>query len=230
MITWRQLGFQDANSPAIEEFIYFNDSVIVVIIFIISFVGLEIGSTIKNKLLNKNLLEIQVVECIWTLIPASILIGITTPSLFLLYISDDPSWAKHTVKIVGHQWFWTYEYTDYSEAKSSISLDSFILPSEDINEFRLLEVSNRIILPTHTNINALVSSSDVLHSWAVPSLGIKSDATPGRLNSSLFIGVRPGVFYGQCSEICGSNHSFIPIVIEFIRFKDFIYWLFSLNF
>jgi heme/copper-type cytochrome/quinol oxidase subunit 2 len=132
-----------------------------------------------------------------------------------------------TLKAIGHQWFWSYEYSDYTllnlSSDTSFIYDSYMILEEDLNigEFRLLEVDHRVVLPTHTHIRVLVTSTDVLHSWAIPSLGLKIDACPGRLNQiSTFIN-RPGVYYGQCSEICGINHGFMPIVLEAVNFKDY---------
>ena len=130
-----------------------------------------------------------------------------------------------TIKVVGHQWYWSYEYTDYCD----LDFDSYMISTEDLflGFPRLLEVDNRVIIPSQNSIRVLVSSSDVLHSWAVPSLGIKMDAVPGRLNQVTFLAPRRGIFYGQCSEICGSNHRFMPIVIESVPFSIFEKWVFS---
>ena len=137
-----------------------------------------------------------------------------------------------SIKVIGHQWFWSYEYSDYTTLNltedTSFIFDSYMILDEDLllGQFRLLEVDNSVVLPTHTHIRAIITSTDVLHSWAVPSLGIKIDACPGRLNQiSMFIN-RPGVYYGQCSEICGINHGFMPIAIEAVIFKEYASWIF----
>jgi len=125
------------------------------------------------------------------------------------------------MKILGHQWYWSYEYSDFL----NLEFDSFLKPYLTSNNVRLLDVDNRITIPFNTQVRTLISSSDVLHSWTVPTLGIKVDAVPGRLNQLNFLITRPGLFYGQCSEICGANHSFIPIVIEAVNLKSFIKWV-----
>jgi cytochrome c oxidase subunit 2 len=133
--------------------------------------------------------------------------------------------CRLTIKTVGHQWYWSYEYSDFL----NLEFDSYILPTEELNrgDFRLLDVDNRIVVPTETSVRLLITSADVIHSWAVPSLGIKTDAIPGRLNQIGFFIKYPGVYYGQCSEMCGANHSFIPIVLEAVAMKDFTSWLLS---
>jgi len=176
-----------------------------------------------------NLLESQIIECIWTIIPAIILIQIAIPSLLLLYILDESIDSSLTIKVLGHQWYWSYEYTDFWSIRSNVQIefDSYIIPQNEleINIFRLLDVDNRTIIPYHVHIRILISSADVLHAWTVPSLGVKADAMPGRLNQVKFIRSRPGIFFGQCSEICGANHRFIPIVIEIVNINYFLNWI-----
>lgn len=201
------------------------------LIFIIRFVGFIIISIIKNSFINKNLLEIQIVERIWTILPAVILVQIALPSLLLLYILDESIDRSLTLKAIGHQWYWSYEYSDFWFAgkNSFLEFDSYIVPSaeREIGIFRLLDTDNHTIIPFKTHVRVLISSADVLHAWAVPSLGVKADAVPGRINQVKFISQRPGIFFGQCSEICGANHRFIPIVIESISGKAFINWIIS---
>ena len=167
-------------------------------------------------------------EIIWTLIPAFILILIAIPSFSLLYTMDEVIDPLLTVKVVGHQWYWSYEFVnpvDYLEAVNehedvsivtNVNFDSYMLSDDDLIEghLRLLEVDNRLFLPIEINIRLLITSGDVLHSWAVPSLGVKLDACPGRMNQTTLFIKRPSVFYGQCSELCGINHGFMPIVVE----------------
>lgn len=170
----------------------------------------------------------QIVEWVWTFIPAALLFQIALPSLLLLYILDERSDSKLTVKTIGHQWYWSYEYGDMKFLENmKVDFDTYMVPKDEITEsrFRLLDVDNRTILPTHIQVRVLISSADVLHSWTVPSLGVKGDAVPGRLNQVKFTCHRPGVFFGQCSEICGANHRFIPIVVEFVGYRTFINWL-----
>ena len=212
-----------------EELIFLHDFINMVLIFIIRFVGYIIIRIIYNKYININLLESQIIECIWTIIPAIILIQIAIPSLLLLYILDESIDSALTIKILGHQWYWSYEYTDFWSISSNnqIDFDSYIVPSNDLETsiFRLLDVNNRTIIPYNIHIRILISSADVLHAWTVPSLGVKADAIPGRLNQVKFIRQRPGVFFGQCSEICGANHRFMPIVIEIININYFLNWV-----
>lgn len=187
---------------------------------------------LKNNFINKSILEGQALEFIWTLIPALVLVQVALPSLILLYILDDSSSCRLTMKVIGHQWYWRYEYSDFWNKNKVIEFDSVIVKEEDlaVGEFRLLETDNRPVLPYLIQIRTLVSSSDVLHSWAVPRLGVKADANPGRLNQLKFLSYRPGVAYGQCSEICGANHRFIPIALEFVNNKDFLKWILSIEY
>lgn len=148
----------------------------------------------------------------------------------MLYILDETVDSNLTIKSIGHQWYWSYEYSDFSSIGGNLlEFDSYIIPRNELENgfFRLLDVDNRTVLPLHTQIRVLVSSADVLHSWTVPSIGVKADAVPGRLNQIKFISHRPGLFYGQCSEICGANHSFIPIVIEIVNIDTFYSWILS---
>ena len=197
-------------------------------IFIISFVGFIIVYMLVNKFININLLESQIIECIWTIIPAIILIQIAIPSLLLLYILDESIDSSLTIKVIGHQWYWRYEYRDFwSINNNKIEFESYIIPTNELDSsfFRLLDVDNRTVIPYNIHIRMLISSADVLHSWTVPSLGVKADAIPGRLNQVKFISQRPGIFFGQCSEICGANHRFMPIVIEIININAFLNWV-----
>lgn len=223
MATWSNFGLQDRNSPLIEQLNFFHDHTLLILIIITVLVAYLIGILFFNNLINRFLLHGQTIEVIWTILPAFVLIFIALPSLRLLYLLDEINNPSLTLKTIGHQWYWSYEYSDFS----NIEFDSYITPYNELqeNSFRLLDVDNRIILPTNNQIRILVSAADVLHSWTVPSLGIKVDATPGRLNQTNFLINRPGLFYGQCSEICGANHRFIPIVIERIPTNYFIKWI-----
>ena len=133
-----------------------------------------------------------------------------------------------TLKAVGHQWYWVYEYSDYNLSdEEALTFESYMVAEDDLEpgQLRLLEVDNRVVLPVQTHIRVIITAADVLHSWAVPSLGVKCDAIPGRLNQvSLFI-KREGIFYGQCSELCGVNHGFMPIVVESVPVDDYIQWV-----
>jgi len=160
-----------------------------------------------NKYININLLESQIIECIWTIIPAIILIQIAIPSLLLLYILDESIDSSLTIKVLGHQWYWRYEYTDFWSIRKNIQIefDSYIIPQNEleINMFRLLDVDNRTIIPYKVHIRILISSADVLHAWTVPSLGVKADAMPGRLNQVKFIRQRPGIFLDNVLKFVG---------------------------
>jgi cytochrome c oxidase subunit 2 len=223
MSTWANLGLQDSNSPIIEQLNFFHDHALLIIILVTLSVGYLIGTLFFNKLNNRYLLHGQTIEVIWTILPAIILLFIAFPSLRILYLLDEVNNPSISLKTIGHQWYWSYEYSDFS----GIEFDSYIIPQNEISldTFRLLDVDNRVILPINNQIRILVSATDVLHSWAVPSLGVKIDASPGRLNQTNFFINRPGLFFGQCSEICGANHSFIPIVIESIPTNHFIKWI-----
>ncbi len=223
MATWNNLNLQDSASPIIEQLSFFHDHALIIITIITVLVGYLIINIFFNKLTNRYLLSGQTIEVIWTIIPAITLIFIALPSLRLLYLIDEINQPSITLKSIGHQWYWRYEYSDFF----NIEFDSYIIPTNDLNNdnFRLLDVDNRIILPINSQIRILVTATDVLHSWTIPALGVKIDGTPGRLNQTNFLINRPGVFYGQCSEICGANHSFIPIVIERVPSNFFINWI-----
>ena len=223
MANWAQLSFQDAASPIMAQLISFHDHAMLVLTLVTSVVGYAIVALIKNSLSCRNILEAQQIETIWTILPAGILLFLALPSLRLLYLIDEVTNPSVTLKAIGHQWYWRYEYSDFAK----IEFDSYILPESDLKqgEFRLLEVDHRAVAPISLEIRVLVTAADVIHSWTVPSLGIKADAIPGRLNQLGFVANRPGVFYGQCSEICGANHSFMPIALEIVPSNTFVNWL-----
>nr|YP_010852298.1 cytochrome c oxidase subunit II [Desmaulus extinctorium]WGH72830.1 cytochrome c oxidase subunit 2 [Desmaulus extinctorium] len=227
MSLWGQLGFQDAASPLMEELIYFHDHAIMILVMIISLVGYASTALVMEKHTCRLLVEGQEIETVWTIIPAVILVFLALPSLRLLYLLDEIGDCSLTLKSIGHQWYWSYEYSDFL----NIEFDSYMIPSSDLEsgDFRLLEVDHRVVVPTETDVRVLVTSADVIHSWAVPSLGVKADAIPGRLNQLGFFVKYPGVFYGQCSEICGANHSFMPIVVEAIPLKNFMNWVVNVS-
>lgn len=206
-----------------EQLIFFHDHTLTILILIISIVGLNLFSTIYNTNIDQHIMESQGLELFWTIIPRFILIFIGLPSIRLLYLLDEVYNPAITVKTIGHQWYWSYEYSDFI----NLEFDSYIIPSNEIriNIFRLIDVDNRIIVPLNSQVRTLITAADVLHSWTVPRMGIKADAVPGRLNQVNFYTNRPGLYFGQCSEICGANHRFIPIVIETIPGKNFIKWV-----
>nr|AAM76906.1 cytochrome oxidase subunit II [Neotemnopteryx sp. A] len=227
MTTWANLNLQDSASPIMEQLIYFHDHTLMIILMILTIVTYMMTLLINNKLINRLLLEGQMIEVAWTIAPAIILIFIALPSLRLLYLMDEINKPTVTLKTIGHQWYWSYEYSDFLK----MEFDSYMIPQDEMknNNFRLLDVDNRAALPMNTFIRIIITAADVLHSWTIPSLGVKADATPGRLNQTSFLFNRPGVFYGQCSEICGANHSFMPIVIESIPINKFIDWVSNLS-
>ena len=217
-----QLGFQDPATPTMEGVINFHNELMLVVVFVGVFVAYVMFRCIQlfdakvnptpNRVTHGTLLEI-----VWTVTPALILMTVAVPSFALLYSVDEIIEPEITLKAVGHQWYWSYEYADYTTDDGDfINFDSYMIPTDDLTtgQFRLLEVDNRVILPTQTHVRVVITAADVLHCWAIPSLGVKLDACPGRLNqTSLFI-KREGIYYGQCSEICGVNHGFMPIVVQ----------------
>nr|AQP29390.1 cytochrome c oxidase subunit 2 [Nasutitermes sp. C TB-2017] len=223
MATWLNLTLQDSASPVMEQLIFFHDHALMIMLMIITAVFYTMISIIQNKQTSRFILEGQMIETLWTIAPAIILVFIAIPSLRLLYLMDEIHNPAMTLKTVGHQWYWSYEYSDFTK----LEFDSYMVQQEDqsINTFRLLDTDNRVVLPMNSPIRMIVTAADVLHSWTVPSLGVKTDATPGRLNQMSFSINRPGLLYGQCSEICGANHSFMPIVIESVSTNQFINWV-----
>ena len=222
-----QLGFQDAASPIMEGIINFYNYVFIYLTFVTIIVIWMLISVIINfsnstrVISHKFLIHGTEIEFIWTITPALILMVMAFPSFQLLYLMDEVVEPGMTLKVIGHQWYWSYEYSDYAPAQ--ISFDSYLIPESDLNigDFRLLEVDNKIVVPVDTHVRVIVTAADVLHSWSVPSLGVKIDAVPGRLNQTSFIPTRTGTFYGQCSEICGANHAFMPICVEAVSLEDY---------
>ena len=215
------IGFVDRASFLINQIIFFHDHLIIIIIIIISLIIYILYVLIYNKILVKGFIEGQKIEILWTIIPAIILIFIAFPSLKVLYMLEELSSPSLRIKSIGNQWYWSYEYSDFED----INFTSYIIKREDLNIFRLLEVDNRLVLPINIYIRNLISSTDVLHSWALPSLSLKIDAVPGRLNQLFFKINRSGLFFGQCSEICGAKHSFMPIIIEACKLDYFLSWV-----
>jgi cytochrome c oxidase subunit 2 len=222
-----QLGFQDPATTTMEGIFLFNLHLLFVIISIVIVVGWLLFSVLLNFTEFDNSIVVtfvhsNIVEIIWTVIPALILITLASPSFALLYSLDEISNPELTLKILGHQWYWSYEISDFNscfESNQSLKYSSYMLTNELLQEknsigfFRLLETNKRVVLPTNTHLRLLISAVDVLHSWTIPSFGVKVDACPGRLNQANLFIKRFGVFFGQCSEICGVNHGFMPIVL-----------------
>jgi cytochrome c oxidase subunit 2 len=235
-----QMNFQDPATPAAEGMLFFHNYLWFFLIIIgfttfwVLFEALKFHD--ENNVSNpKRFTHSSLLEIIWTIIPAIILLFMAIPSFSLLYSLDEIVDPFITLKVIGSQWFWTYEYSYYEtaleETVDSLCFDSYMIPENDLSKgcLRLLEVDNRAFLPINTHIRILVTATDVLHSWAVPSFGIKTDACPGRLSeASLFI-KRPGNYFGQCSEICGTNHGFMPIGIRGVTLENFEKLLVSMN-
>nr|QWB85846.1 cytochrome c oxidase subunit II [Clytomelegena kabakovi] len=223
MATWKTLLLQDSASPLMEQLSFFHDHTLMILTIITVLVSQLMISLFFNKFLYRYLLEGQLIEIIWTILPAVTLIFIALPSLRLIYILDEVNNPIITIKTIGHQWYWSYEYSDFKQ----VEFDSYMIPVSEMSpfNFRLLDVDTRTIIPYNSQIRMLITAADVIHSWTIPALGIKVDATPGRLNQVSFSVNRSGLFFGQCSEICGANHSFMPIVIESISPKYFIKWI-----
>jgi len=228
--------FQDSATPQMEGLVELHDIIMYYLVIILFGVGWMLFSIIWNfnnkrsPMSHKYLNHGTLIEVIWTITPAIVLILIAFPSFKLLYLMDEINDPSMTIIAEGHQWYWSYQYPDFLDANNDlIEFDSYIIPDSDLEpgSLRLLDVDNRVILPELTHIRFLITAGDVIHSFAVPSLGIKCDAYPGRLNEvSVFIN-REGVYYGQCSEICGILHSSMPIAIEAISPSKFINWLYN---
>nr|ALO77413.1 cytochrome c oxidase subunit 2 [Passalidae sp. GENSP01] len=219
MATWKSYTLQDSASPLMEQLSFFHDHSLLILLMITVLVSYMMSSMFFNKYNYRFLLENQMIELIWTILPAFTLIFIALPSLQLLYLLDELSNPLMSLKTMGHQWFWSYEYSDFK----NIEFDSYM--SSSTNIFRLINTDNHLILPFLSQIRMMISSTDVIHAWTIPSLSIKMDATPGRLNQMSFFMNRASMFFGQCSEICGMNHSFMPISIEAISPTKFINWI-----
>lgn len=227
-----QLGFQDAASSIAEEIIFFHDQlffyqiiVLTVVLWMLTNIVLKYHKTILPYKYNTHGTWIEI---IWTITPALILVLIAFPSFKLLYLMDEVVDPAITIKAVGHQWYWSYEYSDYvTDKNGTLAFDSYMVPTEELElgDFRLLEVDNPVVLPIHTHIRVIVTAADVIHSWAVPSLGVKLDGIPGRLNGASFLIKREGLYYGQCSELCGAQHGFMPIAVKAVNLTDYISWI-----
>jgi cytochrome c oxidase subunit 2 len=228
-----QMGFQDPATPIMQGLIDLHHDIMFFVVFIATFVFWMISRTLyhfnaRRNPLPEKIIHGTVIEIAWTLIPSLILVLIAIPSFALLYSLDEVVDPAVTVKAIGHQWYWSYEYSDYTQADDqSILFDSYMIPDDELElgQLRLLEVDNRMVVPVNTHIRVIITAADVLHSWGVPSLGVKCDAVPGRLNQIPLFIKREGVFYGQCSELCGVNHAFMPIVVEAVSLDNYISWV-----
>jgi cytochrome c oxidase subunit 2 len=230
-----QVSFQDPATPVMEGIICLHHD----LLYILTIIGVSVGWVLLKTTyifsFKKNpnpatFTHGTTIEVIWTVVPSVILMVIAVPSFALLYSMDEVIDPAVTLKVIGHQWYWAYEYSDYAgKDGNAVVFDSYMISEDDlvVGQLRLLEVDNRVILPSNTHLRILVTGSDVLHSWAVPSLGIKMDACPGRLNQASSFITRESTFYGQCSEICGVNHGFMPIVVESVPIDKYINWVAS---
>ena len=228
------LYFQDGASPSFEGIVDLHNRImfyLVVILFGVTWVMISIMwnfNNSRNKLVYRYLNHGTLIELIWTVGPALVLVAIAFPSFKLLYLMDEVIDPAMTVKVTGHQWYWEYEYADFlNEENETINFDSYMKDEASLEkgELRMLEVDNPVVLPVDTHIRFIITGADVLHDWAVPALGIKVDACPGRLNQASVIIERTGHFYGQCSEICGVLHSSMPIKVEAVEVEKFFSWL-----
>jgi cytochrome c oxidase subunit 2 len=229
-----QIGFQDGASPgytgivALHDSIFFYLVLISVGVFWILFSVMINFSTTKSPIIYKYANHGTLIELIWTISPALVLIAIAFPSFKLLYMLDEVISPALTIKVSGNQWFWSYEYSDFiREGGDPIEFDSYMIPESDLElgQFRNLDVDNRVVIPVDTHVRFIVTGRDVIHNFAVPALGLKIDGVPGRLNQTSVILKRTGVFYGQCSEICGVYHGFMPVAIEGVEAENFLVWL-----
>ncbi len=223
-----QMGTQEPMSPVMEMVDGFHDFLLVIITVLALFVLAlllyvvvrfnEKANPVPSKITHNPVLEV-----LWTVIPVIILVVIAVPSFKLLYFQDRVENADMTLKVVGHQWYWSYEYPDHG----NFSFDSVIVPDDELEEGqpRLLAVYNKVVLPVDTNIRLLYTSEDVIHAWAIPALVQKIDTVPGRTNENWMRINKEGTYYGQCSELCGVNHGFMPIVVEAVSKEAFVEWV-----
>nr|UZG66122.1 cytochrome c oxidase subunit 2 [Abscondita chinensis] len=223
MATWMNLNSQDSISPLMEQLTFIPDHTMMILTIITLMVIYIMMSLMMKKYINRLLLEGEMIELIWTMSPGITLNFIALPSLQLLYYLDEINMPLVWVNSMGHQWYWSYEFSHFKKAE----FDSYKIAvnEQKWSSFRLLEVDNRLALPIYMQIRMMASSSDVIDSWTIPCSSVKIVATPGRLNQTTFFMNRIGLFFGQCSEICGMNHSFMPIVVESILPKYFIEWV-----
>lgn len=224
-----QLNFQTPASPVMEQLFALHNYLLVIITIIVVLVMILLGYTCwrfseKNNPIPSKTSHNVKLEIAWTILPFIILMTIAVPSFKALYYMErTPEDTAFTVKIVGHQWYWRYIYPDHD----NLEFESYMLKDKDLKagQLRLLEVDNRVVIPVNKNIRFLITSGDVIHSWAVPSLGIKTDSVPGRINETWVKVNKTGVYYGQCSELCGVLHGFMPIALEVVTEEEFAEWL-----
>ena len=223
-----QLGFQDSASKGMETIVWFHDymllptitAIMVFVLFLILYVCIKFRAS-KNKIASTTSHN-ATVEVLWTLIPCLILIVLAVPSFKLLYEQDTIPKVDVTIKAVGYQWYWGYEYPD-----EKIGFDSYMIEEKDLkpNQPRLLTVDNEIYVPVNKVVRVMITAKDVLHAWALPSFGVKRDAVPGRINETWFKAEKTGTYYGQCSELCVIKHAFMPITVNVVTEEEYNKWL-----
>jgi cytochrome c oxidase subunit 2 len=223
-----QLGFQKAASQGMEDIVWFHDymllpiitAITVFVLFLLLYTCIRFRAS-KNKIASTTSHN-TTIEVLWTLIPCLILIVMAVPSFKVLYSQDTIPKADVTIKAVGYQWYWGYEYPD-----ENIIFDSYMVEEKDLkeNQPRLLTVDNEIYVPVNKVVKVMITANDVLHAWALPSFGVKRDAIPGRINETWFKADRTGTFYGQCSELCGIKHAFMPITVNVVSENEYNQWL-----
>ena len=223
-----EVDFQTALSPSMERIVDFNLMVTIIIVIITAFVfGLMAWIVIRyNKKRNpvpSKTTHNTMLEVIWTVVPVIILLVIAVPSFRLLYFTDKVEDADMTLKAIGHQWYWSYEYPDHGD----FTFDAIMLEEDELEEGqpRLLATDEAVVLPVGAKIRLLTTADDVIHSWAIPAFGVKMDSVPGRVNETWFQINREGTYYGQCSELCGTLHGFMPIMIEAVSQEEFDAWV-----
>jgi len=222
-----EVGLQPAASLSAERIDSFHSLLLWIITLIALFVLGLLLYVVWRFRASKNPVPTRtshntLIEVLWTVVPIMILVIIAIPSFKLLYYVDKTHDAELTLKAIGHQWYWSYEYPD-----SKVSFDAMVIEDADLKpgQLRLLDTDNRVVLPVHTNIRLLIASTDVIHAWTVPPLGININAVPGRLNETWVNIEREGVYYGQCFQLCGINHGFMPIALEAVSKEAFAKWL-----
>ena len=223
-----QLGFQKAGSGHMEDIVWFHDymllpiitGITVFVLFLVIYACIRFRAS-RNPVASTTTHN-TFIEVIWTLVPCLILIVIAVPSFKVLYEQDEIPPADVTIKAVGYQWYWGYEYPD-----ENIIFDSYMIDDKDLQpgQPRLLTVDNEIFVPVNKVVKVLITANDVLHAWALPSFGVKRDAVPGRINETWFKADRTGTFYGQCSELCGVKHAFMPITVNVVTQDEYDTWL-----
>jgi cytochrome c oxidase subunit 2 len=225
-----EMGFQPAATPVMERIEDFHNLLLIIITLITALVLVLLLIAIWKFSARRNPVPTRtthntLLEMAWTVVPVIILVVIAVPSFKLLYYEDTIPKADLTIKATGHQWYWSYEYPD----NGKIGFDSLIVQDKDLKQGqpRLLTVDNPVVVPVNTTVRVIVVGADVIHSWAVPSFGVKQDAVPGRLNETWFRVLKEGTYYGQCSELCGVNHAFMPIEVQAVSKEKFNSWVAS---